>query len=590
MTTPSKKGPGKRQHDGAENIEHSSYAPALPKGLTREAWRAIGAEPDGKGWKIPEFDADGVRIGWATRSADGEKSSQYGSKRGLTMALPLPTYAGTSKDDPVFVVEGATDTAAGTMLELTTIGRPGVSGGINHLASLKRDHFVFIGENDGKNGKPGPGQTDTTRAAMKLASSCKSVRIIFPPADVKDLRAWAIKGATRIDVFNALEAAEPIQPIVSDESLSALEGSPILLSMADVESTPVSWLWPSRIPRGRITVLVGRPGDGKSFASADWAARISKGTTWPDGAPCECGNVLLVSGEDDPGDTIRPRLEAHEADVSRIHLLSRVRRLGREGMTDVCFTLADIEAFATALKRVNPVLAIIDPIGSFLGGKVDAHRDNEVRGVLAPIVTLAREHGTAIVLVAHQRKGSAVHADDLVLGSRAFTALARSVLHLLRDPTDNARRLLLPGKTNLTAPPAGLAFSIEGEPARLLWDAKPVTMSADQVLRAEAGAEGGGTAVSEAVEWLRQVLQDGPLSAKDLHVGAKEAGIKWGAVRKAKKVLGVLSKKVAYGEGWLWKLDAPNVSDPSEGAQGNSLSALGDDVHLGEDLPSDACQ
>ena len=107
-------------------------------------------------------------------------------------------------------------------------------------------------------------------------------------------------------------------------------------------------------------------------------------------------------------------------------------------------------------------LVVIDPIGSFLGNGTDAHRDNEVRGVLAPVAMLAEKHGPAVLVVAHRRKSAGSIADDLALGSRAFTGIARAVWHLTRDPDDKARRLLLPGKNNLAREGDGLAFSISG--------------------------------------------------------------------------------------------------------------------------------
>ncbi len=105
---------------------------------------------------------------------------------------------------------------------------------------------------------------------------------------------------------------------------NAPEPATHLICMADVAPVAVDWLWPGRIPAGRMTLLVGRPGEGKSFVTCDWAARISRGSPWPDGALCKMGSVILMSAEDDPGDTIRPRLDAAGADCSRIYLLRAV--------------------------------------------------------------------------------------------------------------------------------------------------------------------------------------------------------------------------------------------------------------------------
>ena len=202
------------------------------------------------------------------------------------------------------------------------------------------------------------------------------------------------------------------------------------------------------------------PGLGKSYLTCDMASRVSNGTPWPDGSDCELGSVLLITGEDDPHDTIRPRLDIHEANVKKIHLLSTVHRLNRDGKTqEFMFTLADVQALETTLKTLSDCrLIIVDPIGSFLGAGTDAHRDNEVRGVLAPIAKLAEQTGAAVLMVVHRRKGGGSNADDLALGSRAFTGIARSVWHLVPDSNSSERRLLLPGKNNLAMQQQGLAF------------------------------------------------------------------------------------------------------------------------------------
>lgn len=265
----------------------------------------------------------------------------------------------------------------------------------------------------------------------------------------------------RATVEAMAEAAQDVSPAKTPEP------GPVLTCLADVEPRPVSWLWAGRIPLGRITLLVGRPGEGKSFLTTDAAARVTTGTPWPDGSECPKGSVILISAEDDPHDTIRPRLDAHYADARKVHLLSAVRRVDADGQYERMITLADLDAIEAALVRLPDCkLIVVDPIGSFLGGRTDAHRDNEVRGVLAPIAALAEKYGPAVLVVAHRRKSPGSIADDLALGSRAFTGIARAVWHLTRDHENKARRLLLPGKNNLAREGDGLAFSIIGDPWR----------------------------------------------------------------------------------------------------------------------------
>jgi len=345
-------------------------------------------------------------------------------------------------------------------------------------------------------------------------------------------------------------------------SSNEVTGSPVLLCMADVQAQEISWLWPSRIPLGRLSLLVGRPGEGKSFATLDWAARVSSGQSWPDGSSCEEGSVLLVSAEDDPGDTIRPRLDAHDANPTRIHILKGVHAKSKQGkMVEGSFTLADIDPLRQALDSIaNVRLIVIDPIGSYMGGRVDAHRDNEVRGVLAPLAALAQEIGAAVVLVAHQRKGAAVNPDDMVLGSRAFTGLARSVLHLMRDPDDENRRLLLPGKMNLSEPAPGLAFMIGGKPAQVQWSTDAVNITATEVLAKSSGGNGVG---DEAGDWLRDVLSNGPLPSTDIKMIAEQDGLGWRTVERAKKRIGAVATREGFANNgrWMWAMPSIDRQD-----------------------------
>ncbi len=344
---------------------------------------------------------------------------------------------------------------------------------------------------------------------------------------------------------------------------------PVLTCMADVEPREVSWLWPERIPLGRITLLVGRPGEGKSFLTTDVAARVTTGTPWPDGSDCPRGSVILISAEDDPGDTIRPRLDAHDADVSKVHLLSAVRRVDGDGQYERLLTLADVEAIESALTRLPDCkLVVIDPIGSFLGGGTDAHRDNEVRSVLAPIAALAEKYGVAVLIVAHRRKSAGNNADELALGSRAFTGIARAVWHVTRDTEKRARRLLLPGKSNLGPEGGGLAFSIGGEPPRVRWESDPVAMSADDALALEnnvRASKRGPEAESqkEAESWLRKALTEGPRPAKELldkwkngQDGSERT------LKRAKKSLKVESFQSEPPGPWSWRLPGKDAKLP----------------------------
>ncbi|MCA9070448.1 MAG: AAA family ATPase [Planctomycetaceae bacterium] len=167
--------------------------------------------------------------------------------------------------------------------------------------------------------------------------------------------------------------------------------------------------------------------------------------------------------------------------------------------------MADVDMLEKVLQTVpDCVLIVIDPVGSYVGGRTDTHRDNEVRAVLTPVTKLADKYGPAVVVVVHYRKGSGGFADDTILGSRAFTGLARAVWHLIRDGENKSRRLLLRGKNNLAPEDMGLAFSIIPDPARIGWERDLVEMSADDALAAETAGEKQTSAIDEAVAWLKK--------------------------------------------------------------------------------------
>jgi len=343
---------------------------------------------------------------------------------------------------------------------------------------------------------------------------------------------------------------------------------PKLICMADVAPRPVRWLWQDRIAAGRVSMVVGMPGLGKSFLSCDMAAHVTTGRPWPDGSPCERGSVLFITCEDDPGDTIRPRLDAHGADVSRVHLLagSLVRDPQSGDDIELMFSLAEVSILEAALDAVKDCrLIVIDPIGSFLGGRTDAHRDNEVRAVLAPVAMLAERSGAAVLMVAHRRKSNGGSADDSALGSRAFTGLARAVWHLSADPDDDERRLWLPGKNNLAKRPSGLAFRIVGPGAdgRVEWEPEPVGMSADDAMaRERSGDDGERSAVDEAAAWLADNLDESGRTAKELKRDARADGIKERTLDRAADRLGVVKGPDGFGGPWLWRM--PGVVSPSE--------------------------
>lgn len=390
----------------------------------------------------------------------------------------------------------------------------------------------------------------------KLSCRTKIINLpgVPPGGDIEqfDQSVGGSTEATREAIMQIVITTEWIEP-------PRPAGDPTLIFADSVVTSPIRWLWRGRIPLGRITIACGRPGCGKSFMTTDFAARVSTGTPWPDGELCDIGSALIISAEDDPEDTICPRLDSHMADRSKIALLNTVAWSDGTKQFERMFSLADVNSLDIALQRLPACrLVVIDPIGSFLGNGIDSHRDNDVRGVLAPIATIAKKRDVAVLMIAHTRKSLSQFADDGVLGSRAFTGIARMVWHLSENKDKKDQLLLLPGKNNLSKRNGGLSFEISGEPARLVWDAAPVDMSADDV--AGDGAGGTSTAqdgMNEAMDWLRRTLLDGlPRSVNELKSEAVQAGLSasWRTIRRASAKLGLRSERSAFQGNYTWRM------------------------------------
>lgn len=331
-----------------------------------------------------------------------------------------------------------------------------------------------------------------------------------------------------------------------------------LTRVADVEARPVEWLWPGRLALGKLTLLGGNPGTGKSTILYDASARITKGIPWPDGTRAPLGSVIVLSAEDAIGDTIRPRLEAAGADLNRVHVIEAVT--GSNG-TDRTFSLQeDLTRLRNAVAQVGDVVLVtLDPITSYMGGSVDSHRTTDVRAILEPFARFAEEMRVAGLAVTHPPKAAQGRAINSFTGSLAFVAAARMAFITIEEP-ETERRLLLPVKNNLAAMPAGLGYGIEQidlpsgiGASRVVWDGQPVTVTAGEAIKA---VEGGTSKdkVKEAKTFLREQLAAGPVAVNEVFRIAEEWEIAEKTLRRAADKLGVVKEKASFQGGWTWAL------------------------------------
>lgn len=355
-----------------------------------------------------------------------------------------------------------------------------------------------------------------------------------------------------------------------DRSAGANTATPerkLIYRRADgITPQPVCWLWPGRIARGKVTVIAGHPGDGKSQIAISLASIVSGGGQWPvDRTRAEVGNTIVLSAEDDAEDTIVPRLIAAGAVLSRCFVLDAVADGFNAAGTELsrCFNLQrDLMALEQMLATIGGAnLIVIDPISAYLGD-VDSHRNAEVRALLAPLADMAANHRAAVVGVSHLSKCSGADARLRVNGSLAFVAAARSAWLVHRDAENPGRRLFLPLKNNLGKDDSGLAYRIETatvlrgiEVSRVSWESERVTVSADEALSAPPLST---KPVCDAELFLASLLEKaGPAGApaRKIQTEARDAGHAWRTVERAKAALGLVAVRTGFGKGggWVWR-------------------------------------
>jgi hypothetical protein len=366
----------------------------------------------------------------------------------------------------------------------------------------------------------------------------------------------------------------------ADRDAAAAVAGVRLVRVGDVAPERVRWLWRGRIPRGKVAVLDGDPGVGKSTITLSVAAKVTTGAPFPDGHRPEPADVLLLSAEDDIADTIRPRLEAAGADLDRVEVLTDVCE--QDAPPRPAELPADLDRLEAVVKDRAAALVVVDPLMAFLAGTVDAHRDQDVRRALAPLAAMAARTGAAVVVVRHMNKGPASNPLYRGGGSIGIIGAARAGLLAAFDPDDDGRRVLAMTKSNLAAIPEALAYRLVTDElrgvAKVVWDGTTGHTAAD-LLRAPARDDDEAPARSEAEAFLADLLAEGPVPTRQVQAEAREAGMAWRTVERAKASLGVVAERVGKpgpkgDAAYYWRLPG---GGPTSGG-----GATHDDVPAGQ--------
>lgn len=462
----------------------------------------------------------------------------------------------------VFIVEGEKD--ADNLVALGLVATTNSGGAGKWLPEfgqyLKAAHVVVLPDNDA------PGLEHARQVAQSCRPYAASLKVLPLPnlpskGDVSD---WLQSGGTAKELLRLVDSCEPFSlqsPALASNGMDSCLPPLNVVALSDVISQQVSWLWAGRIPFGKITLIDGDPGQGKTTMITDLAARLSRGACMPgESDPIEPGSALLISVEDGAGDTLRPRAEAAEASLDRVFILLGVPERRDDGTsTERPFSLPQDIYFLQQLVQEKAIrLVVIDPLMAVLTAEINSYRDQDVRRALTPLAHMAETTGAAVVVLRHLSKARGLSAMHRGGGSVGIIGAARSALLVARDPDDPERRVVASIKSNLGPEPDALTFklcSVPGSAPWVEWGGRS-THTADALV-SQTLPEGGVSALDEAVEFLRELLADGPIAATAVKNEAKEAGISEITLNRAKSRLGIKPEKVGNLRGpshWQWAL------------------------------------
>ncbi len=377
-------------------------------------------------------------------------------------------------------------------------------------------------------------------------------------------------------IVNALLPTAKPRPAQS-ATPPAQDASTHFVRLSTVEPVALHWRSPGRIAAGKITILDGDPGLGKSTLLCELVARVTRGEPLPGGEREEPRGVILLSAEDDLHDTIRPRLDAAGGDPRRVISLVSVPDNPANGRPFV--VPGDGWILEDMARRLDAALIIIDPLVAYLHGGISANSDQDVRRALAELKGVGERTGAAIVAVRHLNKSVGGNPLYRGGGSIGIIGAARCGLLLAPDPDDPERRILAATKGNLGKLPPSLAFRLvedrESGVARVAWDGE-TRWTAAQLLQASeaAGEQRAPGQLAAARSWLREALAAGPRPATAMQTEAEAHGYSKGTLVRARSAEGIVARKASGRDGgWTWALPAVQ-GEESQAAGAETLATL----------------
>lgn len=599
-----REGEEKRQHAQAQKRAGQLWESALQASIIHPYLRAKGVQPHNaralRGDLVLPVMAEGAMT-----------SLQFITKDGAKRFLPGGRIAGGYSllgwpNGTLVICEGFATGASIREVTKHAVAVAFNAGNLLAVAKAMAERFpdarlVVAADDDAKT--PGnPGITKATEAAHAVGGllavpdfgdnrpeGASDFNDLAQARGPEAVRA-CIEGAARVEGAGDAQTSGPPSPPSS--RLPRATGAPLegvqIIRADSIKPEPVEWVWDGYLAAGKLAVMAGAPGTGKTTLAMAFAATVTSAGRWPDGTHSTAGDVLIWSGEDAAADTLVPRLIASGADCSRVHFVGRVNDVDGSRPFDPASDFPELERAATKIPALR--LVIVDPIVSAIAG--DSHKNAEVRRGLQPLVDFAERTRCSVLGISHFSKGSAGReVVERVTGSLAFGALARIVLATAKDAdeSEGGGRLMVRAKSNIGPDGGGFRYELrqvdlEGEhrgitASRVEWGgaveggAREILAAVEQVTDPEERSD-----LDDAKAFLTNLLAFGPVPSRKGRGEAEGAGHSWATIRRAMKALGVRSEKEGMTGPWRWELP-PKVLKSDEVERLRRSSPTPEDAH-----------